>query len=111
MLHTGEIWICDAVALYRSSPGATIGSVATDLGVNTETLRYWIRAADGRLEPRRALTSDLVFCESGQMPRGLPAVAGHALHAGGQQGQGRAPTSRPSPAPDEGAATRRRCCH
>ncbi len=38
----------DAVALYRSRPGATIKSVAADLGVNTETLRNWIRAADGR---------------------------------------------------------------
>ncbi|WP_329295966.1 transposase [Streptomyces sp. NBC_01455] len=37
-----------AVALYRSRPGATIKSVAGDLGVNTETLRNWIRAADGR---------------------------------------------------------------
>ncbi|KPI20528.1 transposase IS3/IS911 family protein [Actinobacteria bacterium OK006] len=34
--------------LYRSRPGATIKSVAADLGVNTETLRNWIRAADGR---------------------------------------------------------------
>ncbi|MER6778003.1 MULTISPECIES: transposase [unclassified Streptomyces] len=34
--------------LYRSRPGATIKSVAGDLGVNTETLRNWIRAADGR---------------------------------------------------------------
>ncbi|MER5532608.1 transposase [Streptomyces mirabilis] len=38
----------DAVALYRSRPGATIKSVAADLGVNTETLRNWIRAAYGR---------------------------------------------------------------
>ncbi|MER6517582.1 transposase [Streptomyces sp. NPDC001553] len=38
----------DAVALYRSMPGATIKWVAGDLGVNTETLRNWIRAADGR---------------------------------------------------------------
>ncbi|MGW6606052.1 transposase, partial [Streptomyces sp. NPDC055036] len=38
----------DAVALYRSRPGASIKSVASDLGVNTETLRNWIRAADGR---------------------------------------------------------------
>ncbi|ATL25617.1 Mobile element protein [Streptomyces formicae] len=38
----------DAVALYRSRPAATITSVAGDLGVNTETLRNWIRAADGR---------------------------------------------------------------
>ncbi|MFC9730862.1 IS3 family transposase [Streptomyces roseolus] len=38
----------DAVALYRSRPGATIKSVAAGLGVNTETLRNWIRAADER---------------------------------------------------------------
>ncbi|WP_219729331.1 transposase [Streptomyces noursei] len=38
----------DAVELYRSRPGATIKQVAVDLGVNTETLRNWIRAADGR---------------------------------------------------------------
>lgn len=38
----------DAVALYRSRPGARIKSVAGDLGVNSETLRNWIRAADGR---------------------------------------------------------------
>ncbi|WP_392840109.1 transposase [Streptomyces sp. LN500] len=36
------------MTLYRSRPGATIKSVAGDLGVNTETLRNWIRAADGR---------------------------------------------------------------
>jgi transposase len=29
----------DAVALYRSRPGATIASVADDLGVNRETVR------------------------------------------------------------------------
>ncbi|WP_443050882.1 transposase [Streptomyces sp. NBC_00208] len=34
------------VALYRSRPGATIKSVAEDLGVNTETLQNWIRADD-----------------------------------------------------------------
>ncbi|MFI0924344.1 transposase [Streptomyces sp. NPDC021012] len=38
----------DAVALYRSRPGATIKSVATGPEVNTETLRNWVRAADGR---------------------------------------------------------------
>jgi transposase len=38
----------DAVALYHSRPGATIRSVAEDLGVNPETLRNWIRLADGR---------------------------------------------------------------
>jgi transposase len=38
----------DAVALYHSRPDATIKSVAEDLGVNPETLRNWIRLADGR---------------------------------------------------------------
>lgn len=49
--------------MYRSRPGATIKSVATDLGVNTETPRNWIRAADGRRPgaysaPPAALRSD-----------------------------------------------------
>jgi transposase len=38
----------DAVALYHARPDATIRSVAEDLGVNPETLRNWIRLADGR---------------------------------------------------------------
>ncbi|GAA2923040.1 transposase [Streptomyces enissocaesilis] len=48
MKHCPAEFKADAVALYRSRPGATIRSVARDLGVNTETLRHWIRAADGR---------------------------------------------------------------
>ncbi|MGW7009014.1 IS3 family transposase [Streptomyces sp. NPDC054933] len=48
MKHYPPEFKVDAVALYRSRPGATIKSVAEDLGVNTETLRNWIRAADGR---------------------------------------------------------------
>lgn len=48
MKHYPAEFEADAVALYRSRPGATIKSVAADLGVNTETLRNWIRAADGR---------------------------------------------------------------
>ncbi len=48
MKHYPPQFKVDAVALYRSRPGATIKSVAEDLGVNTETLRNWIRAADGR---------------------------------------------------------------
>jgi transposase len=46
----------DAVALYRSRPGATIAQIADDLGVNRETLRGWVRADDqGRgAGPRRA---------------------------------------------------------
>ncbi|MCX5054630.1 MULTISPECIES: transposase [unclassified Streptomyces] len=48
MKHYPSVFKADAVALYRSRPGATIKSVAEDLGVNTETLRNWIRADDGR---------------------------------------------------------------
>lgn len=48
MKHYPAEFKADAVALYRSRPGATIKSVAADLGVNTETLRNWIRAVDGR---------------------------------------------------------------
>lgn len=36
----------DAVALYRSRPGTSIGQIAVDLGVDRETLRRWIRADD-----------------------------------------------------------------
>jgi transposase len=38
----------DAVALFRSRPGATIALIADDLGVNRETLRSWVRADDER---------------------------------------------------------------
>ncbi|WP_434600668.1 transposase [Streptomyces sp. A5-4] len=48
MKHCPAEFKLDAVALYRSRPGATIKSVAAGLGVNTETLRNWIRASDGR---------------------------------------------------------------
>ncbi|MFD5513900.1 IS3 family transposase [Streptomyces sp. NPDC127051] len=48
MKHYPVEFKADAVALYRSRPGTTVKSVAADLGVNTETLRNWIRAADGR---------------------------------------------------------------
>ncbi|WP_439678167.1 transposase [Embleya sp. MST-111070] len=37
----------DAVALYRLSGGSrTFSSVATELGVNAETLRAWVRQAE-----------------------------------------------------------------
>jgi transposase len=38
----------DAVALYRSRPGATIASIADDLGINREALRNWVRRDDQR---------------------------------------------------------------
>lgn len=56
----------DAVALYRSRPGATIAQIADDLGVNRETLRSWVRADD----QRRAGPGGPVAAvrESGQVP-------------------------------------------
>jgi transposase len=46
----------DAVALYRSRPGASIASIADDLGVNRETLRSWVRLDErrGAAGPRQA---------------------------------------------------------
>ncbi|MFP8903379.1 transposase [Streptomyces atacamensis] len=41
----------DAVALYQSRPEATIRQVATDLGINPETLRNWVRDV-GASRPR-----------------------------------------------------------
>ncbi|MEU9028622.1 transposase [Streptomyces sp. NPDC048383] len=54
MRHHPAEFKADAVALYRLRPGATIKSVAGDLRVNTETLRNWIRAADGRRPDARS---------------------------------------------------------
>ncbi|WP_293995102.1 transposase [Streptomyces sp.] len=36
----------DAVVLYQSRPEATIRQVVADWGINPETLRNWVRAAD-----------------------------------------------------------------
>ena len=33
----------DAVALYGKSPGASIQTIATELGVNRNTLQIWVR--------------------------------------------------------------------
>jgi transposase len=46
--HYPQQFKADAVALYRSRSGATIASIAEDLGVNRETLRSWVRADDQR---------------------------------------------------------------
>jgi transposase len=48
MKHYPPEFKAEAVALYRSRPGASIKSVADDLGINSETLRSWIRLDDGR---------------------------------------------------------------
>jgi transposase len=36
----------DAVALVKSSPERTVAAIARELGVNHETLRQWVLAAD-----------------------------------------------------------------
>jgi transposase len=54
----------DAVALYRSRPGATIASIADDLGINRETLRSWVRADD----LRRGTGAATGPTRAGQMP-------------------------------------------
>jgi transposase len=46
MKHNPAQFKADAVALYRSRPGATIAQIADDLGINRETLRSWIRIDD-----------------------------------------------------------------
>lgn len=56
MKHYPPEFKADAVALYRSRPGATIAAIADDLGINRETLRSWIRIDDqqrGATEPVR----------------------------------------------------------
>jgi transposase len=60
MKHYPAQFKVDAVALYRSRPGATIAQIADDLGINRETLRSWIRSDDeqrGRTEPARSAAS------------------------------------------------------
>jgi transposase len=46
--HYPQQFKTDAVALYRSRPGATIAQIADDLGINRETLRSWVRIDDER---------------------------------------------------------------
>jgi transposase len=59
MKHYPQQFKADAVALYRSRPGATIAQIADDLGINRETLRSWIRIDDqqrGVVGPTRPAT-------------------------------------------------------
>lgn len=62
--HYPEQFKADAVALYRSRPGATIAQIADDLGVNRETLRSWVRNDDQRRGPGRPAA----VAGSGQAP-------------------------------------------
>jgi transposase-like protein len=68
--HYPQQFKADAVALYRSRPGATIALIADDLGVNRETLRSWVRADD----QRRGVRDDLVPVD--RRPRSIRVVIG-----------------------------------
>lgn len=48
MKHYPPEFKAEAVALYRSRPGATIAQIADDLGINRETLRSWVRIEEGK---------------------------------------------------------------
>jgi transposase-like protein len=50
MKHYPPEFRAEAVAFYRSRPGATIKSVADDLGVNHETLCSWIGTSPRMLD-------------------------------------------------------------
>ncbi|GAA4907452.1 transposase [Streptomonospora salina] len=54
MKHYPAEFKADAVALYRSRPGATFAEIADELGVNRETLRSWIRKDDAERAPAPA---------------------------------------------------------
>ena len=62
MKHYPPEFRAEAVALYRSRPGATIKSVADDLGINHETLRNWVAAERRqRADGPAALSADERF--------------------------------------------------
>jgi transposase len=65
MKHYSAEFRADAVALYHSRPDATIRSVAEDLGVNPETLRNWIRLADGRRSGPAVVRADQAASPAG----------------------------------------------
>ncbi|MER5503437.1 transposase [Streptomyces sp. NPDC002561] len=75
MKHYPAEFKADAVALYRSRPGATIKSVAEDLGVNTETLRNWIRADDGRRSGARSTTRTTASAQAASLVEAELAAA------------------------------------
>lgn len=77
MKNYPEEFKADAVALYESTPGATIKGIARDLGVSRETLRLWVRRA-AEQRGQAAVTAG----PAGGTTPGEPAV-----RSGGRVGQ------------------------
>ncbi len=65
--HYPQQFKADAVALYRTRPGATIALIADDLGVNRETLRSWVRADGQRRGARPAWPAGVTGDVSGSV--------------------------------------------
>src|SRR4051794_35693261 len=65
--HYPQQFKADAVALYRTRPGATIALIADGLGVNRETLRSWVRADDLRRGARPARPATVAGEASGSI--------------------------------------------
>ncbi|MFJ2193898.1 IS3 family transposase [Kitasatospora sp. NPDC087861] len=67
----------DAVALYRASEGRrTFAAVAKEIGVNHETLRNWVRAADAEPVPTGSALSADERAELARLRKAEPGVAG-----------------------------------
>ncbi|WP_454853938.1 IS3 family transposase [Promicromonospora soli] len=78
MKNYPEEFKADAVALYESTPGATIKGIARDLGVSRETLRLWVRrAAEERGQVAAATSPGAGATESAEPP----------VRSGGRVGQ------------------------
>jgi transposase len=77
MKHYPAQFKADAVALYRSRPGATIAQIANDLGINRETLRSWVRIDEQRRDggarptrpPAEAAVGSSVEAENAELRR------------------------------------------
>jgi transposase len=79
--HYPQQFKADAVALYRSRPGASLASIADDLGVNRETLRSWVRVDDQRRGAAAAVATGSVEDENAQLRRRVRDLEGPDRYA------------------------------
>ena len=61
-----------AVELYRSTPGATLRGIATDLGITRGTLTAWV----GALDPDPTTTTSTTTVTTGPTGAAAPAAGG-----------------------------------